>query len=240
MGGAGIGSLRKEIYKESLKAFKLPHNDMKDQREQMVYDIKKKYRLTSPDVLSIMLQVPRHKFVSKENWDLAYRDSPVHIGFGQTMSQPYTVAFMTELLELTGKEKVLEIGTGSGYQAAVLSKLAKEVYTIEIIPELAERSENKLKKLEYKNVHVKTGSGEWGWKENSPFDSIIVTAGIDKVVPEELFDQLKVGGILIAPVGKSSEKIMTKFTKIKKSGRVEIKKEEHGTFRFVPFIKEGN
>ena len=213
---------------------------MKDAQRQMVYIVKEKYGFKSPDILSVMLHVPREKFAPKEHKSLVYKDGPIPIGFGQTMSQPYTVAYMTDLLELTGKERVLEIGTGSGYQAAVLSKLAKEVYTIEIIPELAEKAEKTLNKLKYRNVYVRSGSGEWGWKEKSPYDAIIVTAGITETVPEDLFDQLKVGGILVAPVGKSNDKVMTKFTKIKKQGKNEIKREEFGIFRFVPFVEEKN
>lgn len=206
----------------------------------MVYEIKKRYGLKSSDVLSVMLQIPRHRFVSGRFKDIAYRDSPIPIGHGQTMSQPYTVAFMTDLLDLTGKEKVLEIGTGSGYQSAVLSKLAKVVYTMEIVPELAQRARTVLARLGIKNVHVKKGSGEWGWEEKAPFDAILVTAGIEDKVPRELFDQLKVGGVLVAPVGKGHDKQMTRFTKVKKKGKEKIKKEKFGTFHFVPFVEKGN
>ena len=214
----------------------------------MVSEIKGKYGLTSPDVLSVMLQIPRHKFVPKGKKDLAYKDGPVPIGYSQTMSQPYTVAYMTHLLlgkreqgiRKKKKEKVLEIGTGSGYQAAVLSKLFKEVYTVEIIPELAIRARNILTRMGNKNVHVKSGSGEWGWKEKAPFDAIIITAGLGEVVPEDLFDQLKKGGVLVAPLGIGSDKVMTRFTKLKKQRKEEIKKEKFGIFRFVPFIEEKN
>src|SRR3989344_8517825 len=136
---------------------------MDEKRQEMVYLIKRNYGLNSPDILSVMLQIPREKFVSKKFQQMAYSDGPVPIGYGQTMSQPYTVAFMTDLV-LGGKEphyakasrgkKVLEIGTGSGYQAAVLSKLVKEVYTVEIVPELAKKAKQTLKKLGYKNVFV--------------------------------------------------------------------------------------
>src|SRR3989344_9510345 len=149
-----------------------------DDRERMVYEIRSRYDLRAPRVLSTMLEIPRVEFVPKNYKNIAYQDRPVAIGHGQTMSQPYTVAFMTDLLELTGREKVLEIGTGSGYQAAVLSKLAKEVYTVEIIPQLAERAKKTLHKLGYKNVYVKSGSGEYGWEEKAPFDAVIITAGL--------------------------------------------------------------
>ena len=216
---------------------------MKDQRERMVSNIRERYGLSSPRVLSVMLHIPRHKFVSKNNRFLAYNDAPVSIGFGQTMSQPYTVAFMTRLItevlnskheirneykiskskiqkKVTKYGKVLEIGTGSGYQAAVLSKLFKEVYTIEIIPELAKKATKTLHELGYENVYVKKGSGEWGWPENFPFDAIMITAGVEKV-PDELFEQLKPGGVLVAPVGKGNDKVMMRFTKLRNRGTKE-------------------
>lgn len=220
---------------------------MEDERQKMVYEIEEKYGLRSPDVLSVMLQIPRHKFVDEKYWDAAYSDEPVPIGFGQTMSQPFTVAFMTNLVVSTkdkgqrakGKSKILEIGTGSGYQAAILSYFFKEVYTVEIIRRLADRAKNTLTELGYKNVFVKEGSGEYGWKENSPFDAIIVTAGIEDKVPKALFSQLKEGGVLVAPIGKGPDKIMTRITKQSKSkNKNKYKKELFGTFRFVPFVNE--
>lgn len=204
-----------------------------DERATMVQEIKTRYGLISPNVLSVMLQIPREEFVPTKYRDVAYRDGPVPIGYGQTMSQPYTVAFMTDLIKLTGREKVLEIGTGSGYQAAILSRLAKKVYTIEIIPELARRAKSVFKKLGIKNVYVKVGSGEYGWPEKAPYNAILVTAGLRKDVPEALFEQLKDGGVLVAPLGEGEDKIMSRFTK-KKSGKIE--KEEFGIFHFVPFI----
>jgi protein-L-isoaspartate(D-aspartate) O-methyltransferase len=215
-------------------------------QEEMVDEIKKRYGLKSPKVLSVMLQIPREKFAPRKYKDIAYRDGPVPIGYDQTMSQPYTVAFMTHLL-ISGKKfssakvtedwRVLEIGTGSGYQAAILSKLAKEVYTIEIVEGLAKKAKKTLKRLGYDNVHVKVGSGQWGWEEAAPYDAIIVTAGVEKKVPRKLFDQLKEGGVLVAPVGSGYNKTMTKFIKMK-GGR--IKKEKHGVFHFVPFVEEKN
>lgn len=219
-----------------------------DARERMVEEIKERYNLDAPEVTSAMLQVPREKFIAKKYKDIAYSDRPVSIGYGQTMSQPYTVAFMTHLLvsgriSLKGKKKdvsnwkVLEIGTGSGYQAAVLSKLVRDVYSLEIIPELAETAKKRLKKLGYKNVHIRQGSGEWGWKEKAPFDAILITAGLKKNAPQELLDQLKEGGVLVAPIGKGPDKVMTKFTKAKVS---RLKKEKFGIFHFVPFVEEPN
>jgi len=205
-------------------------------REQMVEVIRKTYGFSAPKVLSVMLQIPREEFVSKEYRGDAYKDGPVPIGRGQTMSQPYTVAFMTHLLNLRGDEKVLEIGTGSGYQAAILSRLATKVYTVEIIDDLAKGARITLKRLGFRNVQVKSGSGEWGWEEKATFDAIIITAALEEEIPQTLFEQLKVGGVLVAPIGVGSNKVMTRFTKLKKR----IKKEEFGVFHFVPFVKEKN
>ncbi len=204
-------------------------------REKMVWEIKTRYDLDSPRVFSAMLQVPREEFVPKKYRRLAYEDGPVSIGYDQTMSQPYTVAFMTDLLNLKGKEKVLEIGTGSGYQAAILSFLAKEVFTIEIIKDLARKAQKKLAKLNFRNVHTKVGTGEMGWPEEAPYDAILITAALESKVPKALFDQLKTGGVLVAPIGEGNDKMMTKFIK-GKDGKT--KKEEHGIFHFVPFIEE--
>jgi protein-L-isoaspartate(D-aspartate) O-methyltransferase len=151
-------------------------------------------------VLEVMRNVPRHEFVPADQAQNAYDDNPLPIGLGQTISQPYIVAYMSEQLQLTPQSKVLEIGTGSGYQAAVLGELAKEVYSIEIVPELAKRSNDTLARLGYTNVHVKAGDGYRGWPEAAPFDRIIVTAAPDHV-PQPLVDQLAVGGRLIIPVG---------------------------------------
>lgn len=206
-----------------------------DPRKQMIEDIRVRYGFDAPDVFSAMLQVPREEFVSKKDRRFAYKDGPIPIGEGQTISQPFTVAFMTSLLNLRGQEKVLEIGTGSGYQAAVLSHLAKEVYSVEIIDSLAKKARSRLKRLNYKNVSVKKGKGEEGWKQKAPFDAIMITAGVSKKVPEKLFKQLKTGGILVAPVGLGHDKVMTKYI-MAKSGK--FKEEKHGIFNFVPFIEK--
>lgn len=157
--------------------------------------------ITDTRVLRAMRTVPRHAFVPNNFFGEAYEDHPLPVGEGQTISQPYIVALMTSHLELTGKEKVLEVGTGSGYQAAILAKLAKEVHTIERIPELAARANETLKRLGIKNVIVHTGDGSLGWPENAPYNCIIVTAAAP-AVPEELTAQLKPGGRLIIPVGE--------------------------------------
>jgi len=152
-------------------------------------------------VLEAMGTVPRHEFVPRGVRHAAYADSPQPIGHRQTISQPYIVAFMTEKLAPKKTDRILEIGTGSGYQAAVLSGLVKEVYTIEIVEPLAHRAEETLKRLGYKNVHVKAGDGYKGWPEHAPFDAVIVTCAPDHV-PQPLVDQLKDGGRMIIPVGE--------------------------------------
>ena len=200
--------------------------------EEMVRVIRQDYGLKDDKVLSIMLSVPREKFVPSDLISLAYNDQALPIAHGQTISQPYTVAFMTHLLGLKGKERVLEIGTGSGYQAAILSRLASSVFTVERIRELADEAKAHLKKLRYKNVKVRAGKGEFGWREGAPFDAILVTAAIPGEIPEALISQLKDGGVLVAPIGEDSQK-MLRITK-KKGG---LKKEEFGTFQFVPFVK---
>jgi len=156
--------------------------------------------ITNREILNAMRTVPRHEFVPAEQRDRAYVDGPLPIGHGQTISQPYIVAFMTEQLDPQPTDRVLEIGTGSGYQAAVLGELVAEVYTIEIIEPLGRRAEADLQRLGYTNVHVRIGDGHQGWPERAPFDAIIVTCAPDSV-PQPLINQLKDGGRLIIPVG---------------------------------------
>jgi protein-L-isoaspartate(D-aspartate) O-methyltransferase len=158
-------------------------------------------------VLKAMRAVPRHRFVPPAVRTLAYLDQPLPIGSEQTISQPYIVAYMTEAAEVSPDEKVLEIGTGSGYQAAVLGEIAREVYTIEIIPELAERAHHVLAELGYANVHVKTGNGYLGWPEHAPFDAILVTAAPEEV-PQALVEQLALGGRMVVPVGTIFQDMM--------------------------------
>ena len=154
----------------------------------------------SPAVLAALERVPRHLFVPEDLREVAYEDRPLPIGHEQTISQPYIVGLMTELLELDGDDKVLEIGTGSGYQAAVLAEIARVVYTIEIVAPLADESRARLAELGYENVLVRTGDGYRGWPEQAPFDAIILTAAPPEI-PKPLIDQLAVGGVLVAPVG---------------------------------------
>jgi len=176
--------------------------------------------ITDKKVINTMLKVPRHLFVDESQWDSAYNDNPLPIGMGQTISQPYIVALMTENLKLTGKEKVLEIGTGSGYQAAILAEIVEQVYTVEIIPLLYERAKNPLSK--YTNLKMSNHDGYYGWKEFAPFDRIIVTAAPDHI-PQPLIEQLKDGGIMVIPVGPPGwNQVLWKV--VKENGDVKTKR----------------
>ena len=176
-------------------------------RERMVREQLQGRDITDAHVLAAMLKVPRHEFVPAKGAALAYDDSALPITSGQTISQPYIVAYMTQALKLRGTERVLEVGTGSGYQAAVLAEIVPQVYTIEIVPELAERARSVLGTLGYKNIHFRTGDGYQGWPESAPFDGIIVTAAPDHI-PQPLIDQLATGGRLIIPVGRGEQELM--------------------------------
>ncbi len=158
--------------------------------------------IKNPQVLKAMKEVPRHFFVAPSLQDHAYDDSPLPIGFGQTISQPYIVAFMTEILRPKPTDRVLEVGTGSGYQAAVLAALVKDVYSVEIVQPLADRAKQTFEDLKIVNVHVKAGDGYQGWPEHAPFDAVIVTCAPEKI-PQALCDQLAEGGRMIIPVGKA-------------------------------------
>lgn len=163
-------------------------------------------------VLSAMRKVPRHEFLPEALQAMAYNDSALPIGEGQTISQPYMVALMTELLGLTGPERVLEIGTGSGYQAAVLAELCEKVYTVERIKTLAQKARDLLDRLGYRNVAIKVYDGTYGWKEMAPFDAIIVTAAAPEI-PKPLVDQLKEGGRMVIPVGERYGQVLRKVVK---------------------------
>jgi len=176
------------------------------QRKQMVEKQIRQRGIKDENVLAAMESVPRHLFVPHSLANRAYEDNPLPIGFDQTISQPYVVAYMTETATLTKEDKVLEIGTGSGYQAAVLAEIASEVFSIEILPELATRSRNLLNNLGYLNLTVKSGDGYRGWPEEAPFDAIIVTAAPDHV-PPALIEQLAVGGKVVIPVGRLQQEI---------------------------------
>ncbi len=211
--------------------------EFSQQREKMVVNTIKSRGITDEDVLEAVRAVPRHLFVPEDQREAAYGDYPLPIGFGQTISQPYIVALMTELLELEEGDKVLEIGTGSGYQAAVLAELpGVEVYTIEIIPELAERAKQTLEDLGYTNAHCKQGDGYYGWPEHAPFDGIIVTAAPDHV-PPSLREQLAVDGRMVIPIGpRGGYQTLWKFVK-QPDG--ELKAYNEGGVAFVPFTGEG-
>ncbi|NOZ04713.1 MAG: protein-L-isoaspartate(D-aspartate) O-methyltransferase [FCB group bacterium] len=186
-------------------------------------------------VLAAMKSVPRHLFVPEDLRSAAYSDRPLPIGYGQTISQPYIVAYMTELLEVNPEHKVLEIGTGSGYQAAVLSRLAREVYTIEIIPELGNAAAERLRELGYDNVTVRIGDGYQGWPEEAPFDRIIVTAAPEQI-PPKLVEQLKPGGRMVIPTGPQwwGQDLLV----VEKREDGSIKTINTIPVRFVPMVKE--
>ena len=184
-------------------------------------------------VQAAMASVPRHEFAPREYRSFAYRNGPLPIGNDQTISQPYVVALMTELLQLKPTDKVLEVGTGSGYQAAILSALASEVYTIEIVPALGEAARATLQRLGYANVSTRIGDGYQGWPERSPFDAIIVTAAPDHV-PPALVAQLKPGGRLVIPVGSLWQELMVRTKNLDGSTTTRTA----GAVRFVPLVRE--
>jgi protein-L-isoaspartate(D-aspartate) O-methyltransferase len=189
--------------------------------------------ITNERVLAVMGKVPRHEFVPADMRAHAYADGPLPIGHGQTISQPYIVAFMTQQLQPQPADRVLEIGTGSGYQAAVLAELVKEVYTIEIVEPLAHRAEAGLKRLSYTNVHVRAGDGYKGWPEAAPFDAIIVTCAPAQV-PQPLVEQLKDSGRMIIPVGPAEDQKLVLLRK--KDGQLE--RQSILPVRFVPMTGE--
>lgn len=184
-------------------------------------------------VLNVMKRVPRHLFVDESLQYKAYEDMALPIGEGQTLSQPYMVAIMTELLELKGNERVLEIGTGSGYQAVILAELSREVYTVERIASLAQQAEERFQSLGYANIHVRVSNGTLGWPDESPFDRIIITAGTPKI-PAPLIEQISEEGFIIAPVG---DRFSQQLSRIKKSGG-RLFEEYHTPCVFVPLIGE--
>lgn len=201
-------------------------------RQSMVEDQIVRRGVRDPGVVRAMTEVPRHSFVPDHLQDRAYVDGPLAIGSGQTISQPYIVALMTELLELDGDERVLEIGTGSGYQAAVLSRLVSMVYSIEIREELGQKAQDTLDKLGYNNIQLRIGDGYQGWPEAAPFDGIMVTAA-PGTVPQPLIDQLKEGGKLVIPVGDFFQDLLV-LTKTPEG----IERREIIPVRFVPMIGE--
>src|SRR5688572_6214644 len=202
-------------------------NEYLKPREKMVKQQIEQRGVKDPVVLKAMRDVKRHEFVPSAEVDDAYEDYPLPIGYGQTISQPYIVAFMTEAIKPQAGFKVLEIGTGSGYQAAVLSAIVKEVYTIEIVPELGKSANEKLKKADCKNVQTRTSDGYNGWKEQAPYDAIVVTAAAEHI-PPPLIAQLKNGGKMVIPVGSS---FMTQMLIL-----VEKKKDSITTRNLLPVV----
>ena len=205
--------------------------DWKNWTKKMVREQIIRRGISNNQVIDVMQNTPRHRFVPDGVADYAYQDNALPIGKGQTISQPYIVAFMTETLDVDSTYKVLEIGTGSGYQAAVLSPLVKHVYTIEIVKMLAQRADSTLKALSYNNVTVRWGDGYKGWPEEAPFDRIIGTAAPPEI-PKALIDQLKPGGKMVLPVGTNWQEIVV-LTK-SKSGK--IQKKNVLPVRFVPMV----
>ena len=207
--------------------------DWKNWTEKMVREQIIRRGISNNQVIDVMQNTPRHRFVPDGVVDYAYQDNALPIGKGQTISQPYIVAFMTETLDVDSTYKVLEIGTGSGYQAAVLSPLVKHVYTIEIVKMLAQRADSTLKALSYNNVTVRWGDGYKGWPEEAPFDRIIGTAAPPEI-PKALIDQLKPGGKMVLPVGTNWQEIVvltkSKFGKIQKKNVLPV--------RFVPMVHQ--
>ena len=210
-------------------------NELYQLRMNMIETQIKKRGITDQTILDAMKEVNRHEYVQENFERLAYSDRPVPIGFGQTISQPYIVAFMSHKLNVASHHKVLEIGTGSGYQAAVLAELTDYVYTIEIIPELAKRAEKVLKKNDYDNITIRIGDGYKGWPEHAPFDRIMVTAA-PKEIPEKLVEQLAPGGIMVLPVGETV--MMQYLWLITKDNDGQIEKEKILPVRFVPMVKK--
>jgi len=210
-----------------------PFDQFAEERERMVDDQIIPQDVTDPTVLQAMRRVPRHEFVPPEYLGQSYENHPLPIGYGQTISQPFIVAYMSENLELKPGDRVLEIGTGSGYQAAILADMGMEVYSIEIVPELAAEAEARLKRLGYE-VQVRAADGYYGWPEAAPFDAIIVTAAPDHV-PQPLIEQLKPGGQLVVPIGPVGA-IQTLWQFTLEAGD-QLTARNLGEVRFVPFTR---
>jgi protein-L-isoaspartate(D-aspartate) O-methyltransferase len=212
-----------------------PVADLASERQRMVQEQLMPRGVHDKRVLAAISKVPREEFVPQDSRAASYTDQPLPIGYGQTISQPYIVAFMTEQLHPSSGDRVLEIGTGSGYQAAVLAELVAEVYSIEIIEPLEKTAEATLQRLGYKNVHTKVGDGYKGWPEHAPFDAITVTCAPDHV-PKPLIDQLKEGGRMIIPVGSFGDQEL--YLLEKKNG--ELRRRAVLPVRFVPMLGEAS
>jgi protein-L-isoaspartate(D-aspartate) O-methyltransferase len=201
------------------------------ERERMVLSQLASRGIKDMNVLNAMKKVPRHAFVPESMRSHAYSDEPLPIGEGQTISQPYIVAYMTEALALKGDERVLEIGTGSGYQTAILAEIARQVFTVELVEALSVRAQEALKRLGYTNIIFKIGDGTFGWEGQAPFDAIMVTAAPDKV-PQSLEKQLKIGGKMIIPVGSVMQELVFVMR-----GEKKLKRKKLLPVRFVPLLK---
>ena len=207
-------------------------DELRKRRERMVEQQIRARDVSNARVLAAMRKVPRHRFVPEALAAGSYEDHPLPIGHGQTISQPYIVGYMTQALEVAPEHKVLEIGTGSGYQAAVLAELVKQVYTIEIVAPLADRARSVLKALGYRNVEVRTGDGYAGWPQHAPFDRVIVTAAPDHV-PQPLVDQLAVNGRMVIPVGRDYQEMVI-LTKTERG----VVQTRTIPVRFVPLVRQ--
>jgi protein-L-isoaspartate(D-aspartate) O-methyltransferase len=232
-----LGILCAHSWAQSTEEFQLQRERLVKEISQDVLDTRIYIGKTSLDdrVMRVMGLVGRHRFVPSGLQSQAYENRPLPIGYGQTISQPYIVALMTDLLEPAPGDVVLEIGTGSGYQAAVLSRLVKQVYTIEIIPQLANSASQRLQRLGFKNVEVKNADGYFGWEEHAPFDAIIVTAAASHI-PPPLVAQLKPGGVLMIPVGPAFQ--VQQLSMVKKNQEGELTTRQVLPVRFVPFTGE--
>jgi len=206
--------------------------DLERSRENLLKYLE--YEIADKRVIEAMRRVPREAFVSQEQYHAAYDDRPLSIGFGQTISQPFIVALMVQALEFRGDEKVLELGTGSGYEAAILAELAQQVVTVECIPELAESARQILNKLGYSSIEVHVAGKTLGWPEGAPYDAIIVSAGAP-TVPQVLLEQLTWNGRLVIPVGSRWQQELLRVTKLKRRNEIE----NLGGCYFVPLIGEG-
>jgi len=206
-----------------------------EQRNRLVKQTIEDRGVSDPEVLRAMYTVPRHEFVPDNLREYAYEDRPLPIGLGQTISQPYIVAYMTELLKVEKNSKTLEIGTGSGYQAAVLAEIVKDVYTIEIFEELGEKVQKRFRRLQYENITAKVGDGYYGWEKFAPFDGIIVTCAADHI-PPPLIQQLKPGGRMVIPVGGVFQVQMLMLVMKDEEGKVTVK--NMLPVRFVPLLGE--
>jgi protein-L-isoaspartate(D-aspartate) O-methyltransferase len=209
-------------------------NEYSAKRQKMVETQLLPRGIKDSRVLEAMRKIPRHLFLDEALWPEAYEDHPLPIGEKQTISQPFIVAVMTEALKLSGNEKILEIGTGSGYQAAILAELAEQVYSIERLPAIAKRARKMFDELMYSNIVITIGDGTLGWKEHSPYDGIIVTAA-SPYPPKTLLEQLKIGGRLIIPMGDELTQDLTLYIR---DSETEYSKESYGSCRFVKLIGE--